>query len=124
MLPIAYSPSTTHILYARAHSAPKHKDSKGKQKEELPEGRTLFLVNVPPDATERELTVLFKSCGTVERVVFSTGSGTTAQQEGPDDDESDEDEEEAGEKGGSDEGEAFGSEADDDVRPKKKRKHR
>ncbi|KAI0682618.1 ribosomal RNA-processing protein 7-domain-containing protein [Earliella scabrosa] len=122
VLPIAYTPSATHILYARAHSAPKHKDRKGKHKEELPEGRTLFLVNVPPDATERELTVLFKSCGTVERVVFSTGSGTAAQQEGLDDEESDEDEEGAGEKEGSDEGEASGSEADDDVRPKKKRK--
>jgi ribosomal RNA-processing protein 7 len=28
------------------------------------------LVNTPPDATERELILLFKHCGTVERVVF------------------------------------------------------
>ncbi|KAH7906034.1 ribosomal RNA-processing protein 7-domain-containing protein, partial [Hygrophoropsis aurantiaca] len=31
---------------------------------------TLFLVNVPPDATEREIALFFKYCGTVERVVF------------------------------------------------------
>jgi ribosomal RNA-processing protein 7 len=28
------------------------------------------MVNVPPDATEREIVLLFKSCGTVEKVVF------------------------------------------------------
>ncbi|KAI0638557.1 ribosomal RNA-processing protein 7-domain-containing protein [Trametes polyzona] len=121
VLPIAYSPSATHIIYARAHSAPK-KDSKGKQKQKLaslPEGRTLFLVNVPPDATERELTVLFKPCGTVERVVFSTGGGGASNL---DDEpmEEDESEDEDGQE------EAAGSEDEDeedaDSRPKKKRK--
>lgn len=75
-IPIAYTPSATHILYARAHSNPKSsrasKDAgRGKGKEvAYPEGRTLFLVNVPPDATERELTLFFKPAGTVEQVVF------------------------------------------------------
>ncbi|KZT70344.1 hypothetical protein DAEQUDRAFT_667907 [Daedalea quercina L-15889] len=76
-IPVAYSPNATHILYARAHSNPKSSKqstwqaSKGKGKEAAyPEGRTLFLVNLPPDATERELTLFFKSAGTVERVVF------------------------------------------------------
>jgi len=41
-----------------------------------PDGRTLFLVNVPPDATERELVLFFKHAGTVEKVVF--GNGTQA----------------------------------------------
>ncbi|KAI0375964.1 hypothetical protein BV20DRAFT_1032331 [Pilatotrama ljubarskyi] len=121
VLPIAYSSSATHILYARAHSAPKKKDAKGKQKAKvaaLPEGRTLFLVNVPPDATERELTLLFKSCGTVEKVVFSTGgSGSSDSEElredGDSDDESGEGE---GAAGSGDE------EEDADSRPKKKRK--
>jgi len=36
----------------------------------LPDGRTLFLVNLPPDTTERELVVLFKHSGTVEKVIF------------------------------------------------------
>ncbi|RPD66805.1 hypothetical protein L226DRAFT_498434 [Lentinus tigrinus ALCF2SS1-7] len=124
VLPITYSQTATHVLYARSHSAPKHKDSKGKQREELPEGRTLFLVNVPPDATERELTVLFKACGTVERVVFSTGgNGAQAEQEANDGGESedgsgtDEDQE-----GGDEEGSGSEEEGENNSRPKKKRK--
>jgi len=73
LIPVTYASSSTHVIYARAHSGNKkfRPDSKGKGKApELPEGRTLFLVNVPPDATERELSQLFKSSGTVERVVF------------------------------------------------------
>lgn len=76
-IPIYYSSSATHILYARAHSTPKvskasaKSTDKGKGKEvAYPEGRTLFLVNVPPDATERELTLFFKPAGTVEQVFF------------------------------------------------------
>ncbi|KAI0775863.1 ribosomal RNA-processing protein 7-domain-containing protein [Trametes elegans] len=123
VLPIAYSPSATHILYARAHSAPKHKGAKGKQKEKaaLPEARTLFLVNVPPDATERELTVLFKPCGTVERVVFSIGSGSSLQQEDVLEDDGGSEDEDEGAQGG--EAEGLQSEEDDaESRPKKKRK--
>ena len=124
VLPIAYTQTATHIIYARPHSAPKHKGTKGKQREELPEGRTLFLVNVPPDATERELTVLFKHCGTVENVLFSIGGGNGTQNEeagerGESEDEAamDEDQEAADE-------ESSGSEGDGDSgsRPKKKRK--
>ncbi|KAI0652501.1 ribosomal RNA-processing protein 7-domain-containing protein [Trametes meyenii] len=84
VLPIAYSSTATHILYARKHSNSQHKDIKGKQREKatiLPAGRTLFLVNVPPDATERELALLFKACGTVERVIFSTRTTGALQQE-------------------------------------------
>ncbi|KAJ3554099.1 hypothetical protein NM688_g3276 [Phlebia brevispora] len=72
-IPITYSANATHILYARAHrsNAQTKYHAKGKGKEvAFPEGRTLFLVNVPPDATEREITLLFKQSGTVERVVF------------------------------------------------------
>lgn len=125
VLPTAYSPTVTHVLYVRAHSAPKHKDSKGKQREELPEGRTLFLVNVPPDATERELTVLFKSSGTVERVVFSTDGAGAVQEdpmEGGEDSEDDEAEEEAAEEQESDEEDAEDDDEEAHSRPKKKRK--
>ncbi|KAF7971719.1 hypothetical protein HWV62_20085 [Athelia sp. TMB] len=69
------STSATHILYARAHTGPSKPSKRGpglKGKErEFPGGRTIFVVNVPPDATERELVLLFKYAGTVERVVFS-----------------------------------------------------
>ena len=65
VIPVAYSSSSTHVIYARAHTG-----SKKRQNKALPNGRTLFLVNVPPDATERELILLFKHAGTVERVIF------------------------------------------------------
>ena len=62
---VSYKSSVTHYLYARSHSSSKSNSSKT-----LPDGRTLFLVNVPPDATERELVLFFKSSGTVEKVLF------------------------------------------------------
>ncbi|KAG7095955.1 hypothetical protein E1B28_006639 [Marasmius oreades] len=55
---------TQHYIYARAQQKTKN------SKSSWPDGRTLFLVNVPPDATERELMMLFKPYGTIERVVF------------------------------------------------------
>jgi ribosomal RNA-processing protein 7 len=70
VLPVAYTSNVTHCLYVRAHSAPKH-SKKGKEKAiEFPDGRTMFVVNVPPDATDRELVMLFRGAGTVESVVF------------------------------------------------------
>ncbi|KZT06532.1 uncharacterized protein LAESUDRAFT_653452 [Laetiporus sulphureus 93-53] len=73
VIPVTYSESSTHVLYARAHTGSKKSKAKEKAKqnrESFPEGRTLFLVNVPPDATEREISQFFKGSGTVERVVF------------------------------------------------------
>ncbi|KDR73430.1 hypothetical protein GALMADRAFT_269664 [Galerina marginata CBS 339.88] len=64
VIPILYNASTTHYLYARSHA-----QSKSPSKM-LPEGRTLFLVNLPPDTTERELVLFFKHSGTVEKVAF------------------------------------------------------
>jgi ribosomal RNA-processing protein 7 len=65
VIPVIYKSSVTHYLYARLHSSSKSDSSKI-----LPDGRTLFLVNVPPDATERELVLFFKKSGTVEKVIF------------------------------------------------------
>ncbi|KAI9574146.1 ribosomal RNA-processing protein 7-domain-containing protein [Boletus coccyginus] len=66
VIPVTYAHST-HVLYARAHLS-KSRDVT------YPEGRTLFLVNIPVDATDREISLFFKSCGTVERVVYNRGS--------------------------------------------------
>lgn len=66
VIPVAYAHSI-HILYVRAHRS-------RAQDTVYPEGRTLFLVNVPVDATDREISLLFKSCGTVERVVYNRDS--------------------------------------------------
>jgi len=66
-LPVQYDHDTWHMLYIRAHVAGSSKNAK---KSQWPEDRTIFMVNVPPDATEREIVFLFKSCGTVEKVVF------------------------------------------------------
>ncbi|KAI0755441.1 ribosomal RNA-processing protein 7-domain-containing protein [Irpex lacteus] len=67
-LPIKYSPDSIHIIYVRAHNASQKGKARGNG---IPNGRTLFMVNVPPDATEREITYFFKSSGTVEKVVFA-----------------------------------------------------
>ncbi|KAF9448957.1 hypothetical protein P691DRAFT_799756 [Macrolepiota fuliginosa MF-IS2] len=81
-IPIAYSASTIHYIYARSHSGSKKND------DGLPVGRTLFLVNVPPDATERDLIQLFKSAGTVEKVIFGR---EYVEETGHDTDDEDED---------------------------------
>lgn len=73
VIPVAYAHST-HILYARAHLS--------KSQDILyPEGRTLFLVNIPVDATDREISLFFKSCGTVERVVYDRDPSRVAEAE-------------------------------------------
>ncbi|KAG8935740.1 Ribosomal RNA-processing protein 7 [Tulasnella sp. 418] len=74
VLPVKYSPSVEHILYIRSH--------KSARESPLPDGRTLFVVNVPPDATARELSMLFKPCGAVERVVFGMLGGLDGEEEG------------------------------------------
>ena len=67
ILPVAYTSQVTHYLYIRAHIT----KSKGGGNDELPPYRTLFVVNIPPDATERELVTLFLKYGAVERVSFA-----------------------------------------------------
>ncbi|EAU82682.1 hypothetical protein CC1G_08839 [Coprinopsis cinerea okayama7 len=89
-LPISYSKSSTHYLYARAHASSNKKDPK--QQNQLPNGRTLFLVNVPPDATERELVMFFKQAGTVEKVIFDFDVKELRKDEEGTDSEADEDE--------------------------------
>ncbi|KAG6813149.1 hypothetical protein H0H92_013555 [Tricholoma furcatifolium] len=86
VVPVTYS-SSTHYIYARSHVGSKKTASKL-----LPEGRTLFLANVPPDATERELSQLFKQSGTVEKVIFDLDA-VEPHQEDSDDEEEDEEEE-------------------------------
>ncbi|KAF9095221.1 Ribosomal RNA-processing protein 7 [Mortierella sp. AD031] len=52
-----------HYLYFKKHESPKE-DSK------TPKNRTLFLLNVPVDATENHIRDLFKPCGRVVSVHF------------------------------------------------------
>jgi ribosomal RNA-processing protein 7 len=108
VLPVTYASSSTHIIYARPH-----KGSKKPRGDSFPDGRTLFLVNVPPDATERELFLLFKHCGTVERVAFDSDASLQ-----PDSDEDDLDE--GGGEG--DDMEVEDDESGDEGHPRKKRK--
>jgi ribosomal RNA-processing protein 7 len=63
VLTTSYSSQATHYLYIRAHASRTASD-------DFPTDRTLFLVNVPPDSTERELTTLFSACGAIDRVKF------------------------------------------------------
>lgn len=70
-------------------------------------------MNVPPDATERELVLFFKSAGTVEKVVFD-GDGEEEAEENLDDDD------ETSNEGEDEEGE--GEEDGEESQPHKKRK--
>ncbi|KAJ3215635.1 Ribosomal RNA-processing protein 7 A [Dinochytrium kinnereticum] len=54
-----------HQLLFRLHS------TKASDAHIYPKGRTLFLCNVPSDASERHFRRLFRRCGPVERVMFS-----------------------------------------------------
>ena len=76
LLPVLYNKSATHYIYARVHER-----SKGNASNALPVGRTLFLVNVPPDATERQLSLFFNYAGTVERVEFHDEFAADANEE-------------------------------------------
>ncbi|KLO14551.1 hypothetical protein SCHPADRAFT_826254 [Schizopora paradoxa] len=69
LFPAIYSPQATHIIFGKAHAGSSKKAS-GSNVQPLPIGRTLFIVNVPPDATERELSLFFKPHGLVEKVVW------------------------------------------------------
>lgn len=66
------------------------------------------MVNLPPDTTEREIVLLFKSCGTVERVVFDSDENWGLAGE----DESSDEEEEGMEE----------DEESDEEKPRKRRK--
>lgn len=85
VLPVSYSKAATHYLYARAHAS----TSKSKAPA-FPDGRTLFLVNIPPDATERQISQFFKHRGTVERVEFDRKDSHEVEEE---EESSEEDEE-------------------------------
>jgi len=76
VLPVLYNKSTTHSIYARIHE-----QTKAKATDALPGGRTLFLVNVPPDATERQLSLFFNYAGTIERVEFHGDSTADVPEE-------------------------------------------
>jgi len=89
VIPVLYNSSTTHYLYARPHAS-----SKSDSRNVLPEGRTLFLVNLPPDTTDRELVLFFKHSGTVEKVIFDFDV-KEPQHEDTDSDEEDESMDEA-----------------------------
>ncbi|KAJ3936088.1 MAG: ribosomal RNA-processing protein 7-domain-containing protein [Lentinula lateritia] len=88
VIPISYSSSSIHHIYARAHVSSKKAPSS------WPSGRTLFLVNAPPDATERDLILLLKPYGTVEKVIFDSDS--VVEDANEEDSDSEDGEEEGG----------------------------
>ncbi|CAE6427822.1 hypothetical protein ACGC1H_000749 [Rhizoctonia solani] len=73
VLPLQLQGSVEHFVYLRANQSGTKNATDASVK---PDGRTLFLVNVPCDATDRDLISLFKSAGTIERVVFSNQLST------------------------------------------------
>ncbi|TFL05799.1 ribosomal RNA-processing protein 7-domain-containing protein [Pterulicium gracile] len=87
VIPVSYPRTSTHHLYAREHTP-------GSKETSLPAGRTLFLVNLPPDATEREISLFFKPSGTVEKVFFDLKVSEPSHLEPETSEEEDSDEEE------------------------------
>ncbi|KAG8740121.1 Ribosomal RNA-processing protein 7 [Ceratobasidium sp. 423] len=77
VLPLQLQGPVEHFLYLRANQSGTKNAADAVVK---PDGRTLFLVNVPCDATDRDLISLFKSAGTVERVIFSKQSATQSEE--------------------------------------------
>lgn len=66
-IPATYADNVQHYIYARPHVS---KPKASAKSPEWPEDRTLFVVNLPPDATDREAILFFQRYGVVERVVF------------------------------------------------------
>ncbi|KAJ3176711.1 Ribosomal RNA-processing protein 7 A [Geranomyces variabilis] len=67
-----------HYLFIRAHEPRKPDPS-------LPAGRTLFIANVPTDATAAHFARLFRRCGAVERVAWGgngNGNGNGSKDDG------------------------------------------
>ncbi|KAI8910023.1 ribosomal RNA-processing protein 7-domain-containing protein [Powellomyces hirtus] len=58
-----------HHLFIRAHEPRKPQAG-------FPQGRTLFVANVPSDANEMHFARLFRRCGVVERVVWGGGNAS------------------------------------------------
>lgn len=101
---------TKHYLYCRAHkskassasTSSKAKNTEGGE-ELLPEGRTVFVVNLPVDVTDRELRTVFGKYGVVEDVRIGkreTGDvlegvvrGMEVEQSDDEDEDEDEDDE-------------------------------
>lgn len=98
VIPVSYSSSSIHYLYGRSHS-----ETQKEFANSLPSGRTLFLANVPPDATERAFIQLFRSCGTVERVIFDSGIPEVDKESDGEEDEAEVEDEEMSVNNGYDE---------------------
>ena len=68
VIPVSYDSPTTYYMYAQPHSSSKGK--RNTNQTTLPDGRTLFLVNVPSDATKRELVLFFSNLQGLSRRLF------------------------------------------------------
>lgn len=64
-LPVSYGGSVIHYLYVTEHQG-------NKGRSQYPSNRTLFVVNVPPDTTDRELRLFFNPHGNIEKIAFSS----------------------------------------------------
>ncbi|KAG8722832.1 Ribosomal RNA-processing protein 7 [Ceratobasidium sp. 394] len=96
VLPLQLQGPAQHFLYIRQNQSGTKNTNETRTK---PDGRTLFLVNVPSDATARDLISLFKPAGTVERVIFPNKTLAGSLEDGVDDEnEAEDDNDEPGVK--------------------------
>ncbi|CAO1615215.1 unnamed protein product [Parajaminaea phylloscopi] len=87
-------PTPTHYLYLRRHQTGSAAGSASDKGKSLPPKRTLFVVNLPVDASDRHLRLLFQSAGRIERVemtAVSTSADDIGVHEDEDEDEPDDD---------------------------------
>ena len=85
-------PSPLHYLYCRPHTA-KDDQQQTQTQTQLPNGRTLFVVNLPVDTTESHLRELFRKAGPIHAVHFHqlrALSGDDEEQDEQDDDDEEE----------------------------------
>ncbi|XP_018577305.1 ribosomal RNA-processing protein 7 homolog A [Anoplophora glabripennis] len=77
VLPLRFSSSSTscHNLFIKEHSIRSIEDSK-------PAGKTLFVINVPPYATENSLKVSFSKAGRVRSVIFQSDDNEKVTNDG------------------------------------------
>ncbi|KAL7415078.1 ribosomal RNA-processing protein 7-domain-containing protein [Mrakia frigida] len=105
VLPVTYpstsllKKSTTHYLYIRPNvPSASASASMTVDDAEAEEGRTLFVANLPPDATEENLRALFGTVGPIEEIKFGAGVKEVKVEEAEETDSEEESEQESEEE--------------------------
>lgn len=69
ILPIYISPNSIHYIFFKKHTS---------SKPDFIKDQTLFLLNIPVDTCTHHLDRLFRNCGDIKHVVYSTPTSTSS----------------------------------------------